>query len=183
MRIVGGLLCGRRIPVPGRGVRPTPARVREALMSILGPAWEERSVLDCFAGSGALGFEASSRGASRVVFVDHDEAACRRIRATAAELGLLERTRVLRADAARAMARLAQEGERFDVLFFDPPYGFSALRETLTAALSIAGPDATLVAELRAGPAPSPDGLRLNMERHYGGTTVALYVPEVGPKP
>jgi 16S rRNA (guanine966-N2)-methyltransferase len=117
----------------GRAVRPTPARVKEALFSILGNRIAGALVLDLFAGSGALGFEALSRGAARVTFVDAHRPTAAGIRRTAQALGLAERCTVIAAPAERVAVRLAG---RFDVVFADPPYAqpypaalFGQLRE------------------------------------------------------
>ena len=120
-RIVGGELGGRRLVLPRDSrVRPTAERVREAWMSILGPELSGARVLDLFAGSGALGFEALSRGASEVTFVELTPAGVAAIRANALALGVAERVRVHRADAPRFVRRLGIKA--FDVAMADPPY-------------------------------------------------------------
>jgi 16S rRNA (guanine966-N2)-methyltransferase len=130
VRIVGGEWRGRRIAVPARaGVRPTPDRVRETLFNWLGQRLDGAACLDLFAGSGALGFEAASRGAARVVMVEAD-------RGVAAALG---RSREQLAAAAveivagDALEFLARGGERFDVVFLDPPFRQNALPALLAA--------------------------------------------------
>ena len=120
-RVVAGDLGGRRLVLPAdRRVRPTSDRVREAWASIVAPRLPGARVLDLFAGSGALGFEALSRGASSAVFVDLNPAAVAAIKANAAALGVADRVTVVRQDALRFLARLA--GRAFDVAFADPPY-------------------------------------------------------------
>lgn len=130
VRIVGGQWRGRRIDVPARAdVRPTPDRVRETLFNWLGQRLDGAVCLDLFAGSGVLGFEAASRGAARVVLVEQD-------RAVAVALA---KSRALLAAAAvevvpgEAFAFLARGGERFDVVFLDPPFRQNALPELLAA--------------------------------------------------
>jgi 16S rRNA (guanine966-N2)-methyltransferase len=130
VRIVGGEWRGRRIAVPARaGVRPTPDRVRETLFNWLGQRLDGAACLDLYAGSGALGFEAASRGAGRVVMVEAD-------RGVAAALG---RSREQLAAAAveivagDALEFLARSGERFDVVFLDPPFRQNALPALLAA--------------------------------------------------
>jgi 16S rRNA (guanine966-N2)-methyltransferase len=130
VRIVGGEWRGRRIAVPARaGVRPTPDRVRETLFNWLGQRLDGAACLDLYAGSGALGFEAASRGAARVVMVEAD-------RGVAAALG---RSREQLAAAAveivagDALEFLARSGERFDVVFLDPPFRQNALPALLAA--------------------------------------------------
>lgn len=121
LRLSGGVLANRRIRVAaGARLRPTPGRVKEALFSILGERIEGAVVLDLFAGTGAIGFEALSRGAARVVFMElHPATACA-IRATARDIGVADRVRTLRADAYDA--RSAGMRDRFDFVYADPPY-------------------------------------------------------------
>ena len=116
MRITGGELRGRRIQVPKKGVRPTTGKVREAIFSMLGDLSGAR-VLDLFCGSGALGIEALSRGASQATLVDSKPATARD---NLESLDLAERARTVRADAARFLRGAA--GESFDLVLCDPPY-------------------------------------------------------------
>ena len=121
LRIVAGTRGGRRIETPpGRSTRPTSDRVREALFSILG-AVDGLRVLDLFAGSGALGIEALSRGAREAVFVDGDARAAATVRRNLDSLGL-DGARVHRRDALAWLASAASRGEAFDLVFADPPY-------------------------------------------------------------
>ena len=123
MRIIAGSRKGARIFAPrGLETRPTADRVREAAFNLLGPdAADGASVLDLFAGSGALGFEAASRGASRAVLVERDAAALRRNLARLPDgAGRIE---VLPLDAGAAVRELERRGERFEIVFADPPYG------------------------------------------------------------
>ncbi|MBL8989813.1 MAG: 16S rRNA (guanine(966)-N(2))-methyltransferase RsmD [Gemmatimonadetes bacterium] len=120
-RIVAGEFGGRRLAVPAdRRVRPTADRVREAWFSIVAPRLDGAVVLDLFAGSGALGLEAVSRGASRAVLVDLNPPSVAAIRANVASLGVADRVEVVRQDAFRYLDRL--EGRVFDLAFADPPY-------------------------------------------------------------
>jgi 16S rRNA (guanine966-N2)-methyltransferase len=121
MRIVAGRLGGRRLAVPKDArVRPTSDRVREAWMSILGDELAGARVLDLYAGSGALGLEALSRGAESVVFVELNPPSLRALEANIAALGVGPRTTVRRGDALRYAGRL--EAGAFDLAFADPPY-------------------------------------------------------------
>ncbi|HEU0055171.1 MAG TPA: 16S rRNA (guanine(966)-N(2))-methyltransferase RsmD [Longimicrobium sp.] len=127
MRIVAGEWGGRRLQAPpGRGTRPTTDRVREAWMSAVAPRLPDARVLDLFAGSGALGLEALSRGAAHATFVEHDAKALAALRANVAALGAEERTRIVRTDALKFAAGV--EAGAFDVAFADPPYGTGAAR-------------------------------------------------------
>ncbi|HYC33481.1 MAG TPA: 16S rRNA (guanine(966)-N(2))-methyltransferase RsmD, partial [Gemmatimonadales bacterium] len=121
MRIVGGSLGGRRLVVPKDGrVRPTADRVREAWMSILGPEVEGARVLDLYAGSGALGLEALSRGAESAEFVELGAASLAALRANIEALDVGDRVKVHRGDALRFAERLGPGA--FDLAFADPPY-------------------------------------------------------------
>ena len=125
MRIVAGEFGGRRLVVPRDGrVRPTADRVREAWMSILAPELEGARVLDLFAGSGALGLEALSRGAVHATFVELAPASLEALRANIAALGVGERVAVRRGDALRFVQGL--EAGAYDVAFADPPYAVDA---------------------------------------------------------
>src|SRR5579871_3980745 len=119
MRIIAGSHRGRRIVAPkGRATRPTSDRVRENAFNLIGPV-DDADGIDLFAGSGALGLEALSRGAARMTFVESDREACRTINANLDALGL--RGTVLCQDVARA---LAQERHDYDLVLCDPPYGY-----------------------------------------------------------
>ncbi|HEX2217264.1 MAG TPA: 16S rRNA (guanine(966)-N(2))-methyltransferase RsmD [Gemmatimonadales bacterium] len=125
MRIVSGSLGGRRLRMPRDGrVRPTADRVREAWMSILAPELHEARVLDLFAGSGALGLEALSRGAAAATFVELAPASLEALRANIEALGVGPRTTVHRGDALRFVQGL--DAESYDVAFADPPYATDA---------------------------------------------------------
>jgi len=125
VRIVAGEWGGRRLQAPpGRDTRPTTDRVREAWMSVVAPLLPEARVVDLFAGSGALGLEALSRGADHVVFVEQAPPALNALRANIAALGAQSRCEVVRADALRYAAELAEGAA--DLVFADPPYGTGA---------------------------------------------------------
>ena len=177
MRIIGGTFGGRRLP--GRvapGTRPTGDRVREALFSILGPLDGAR-VLDLFAGTGALGIEALSRGAARAVFVDRDRLAVRAIRANLAALDLgPERAQVRPGEAGRALQDAAARQEAYDLVFLDPPYEpASGLQALLAERLPpVLAPGARVVAE-RGRRSPPPIDLPLRTERRYGDTLLTIH--------
>ena len=122
LRIIAGSLKGRRIQVPGDlPLRPTADRVREALFSILGSTVFEALVLDAYAGSGALGFEALSRGAARVVFLEQERKAAEALRAAAGDLGVASLCTVLEGPVSRSL-RGGRIGGPFDLILADPPY-------------------------------------------------------------
>ena len=171
MRVVAGECRGRRLAAPaGRRTRPTADRVREALFSILGPV-DGLRVLDLFAGSGALGIEALSRGAAAAAFLDSDPRAVAAIRRNLASIGVS--APVHRRD---ALAFLRATGGRYDLVFLDPPY---------SSARSMAGPlserlpqvvteSARIVSESHKR-APLELELPLEDERTYGDTRIAIH--------
>jgi 16S rRNA (guanine966-N2)-methyltransferase len=186
MRIVSGQYKGKPIAAPeGRGTRPTSDRAREAVFNILehaswAPELKGARVLDLFAGSGALGLEALSRGAAFCLFVETDEAARGSIRDNVEALHLFGCTRIHRRDAADLGARPASAGPAFDLVFLDPPYakgpGSRNMGETALEVLASQGwlnPGAVLVFERGEGePDIQPDGYDLIDERRYGAARV-----------
>ena len=174
MRVVAGRFGGRRLTAPpGRGTRPTSDRVREALFSILGPL-DGATVLDLFAGSGALGIEALSRGAASAVFVEHDPRAVGVLHANIEAVGLgAEEARVVRADALRN-ASLA--GGPYDLVLIDPPYRLAAeLGRTLSEGLGpVLAPAARVVTESDRR-SPLELDLPLTDERRYGDTLLRFH--------
>lgn len=177
MRVIAGRLRGRDLGTAGEGVRPTADRVRESLFSVLGPLASGR-VLDLFAGTGALGIEAFSRGAGSVVWVERSRTVARALSERLARLGLGSEPglQVLQLDALRALRRLEETGVAgFDLVFADPPYGDPVLEPVLTRLFQSAclAPDATVVVEgSRRHPLPPVPGARVVDERHYGDTVV-----------
>jgi 16S rRNA (guanine966-N2)-methyltransferase len=176
MRVIAGRHGGRRLQAPaGTATRPTADRVREALFSVLGDL-EGARVLDLFAGSGALGLEALSRGAAEATFVDSAPAAVRAVRANLEALGATAEVR--RADA-RAFLRGARAGARhYDLIFLDPPYRTAArLAPELSDALpAVLAPGAVVVSESERR-APLDLDLPLIDERRYGDTLIRIHGP------
>jgi 16S rRNA (guanine(966)-N(2))-methyltransferase RsmD len=182
MRIIAGSLGGRVLaPVRGR-TRPTAAKVREAVFSILGEAVAGARVLDLFAGTGALGIEALSRGAGAAVFVEDHPAALKVLRRNLESLDLEARALVLPVAALTALKKLGRQGERFHLVFLDPPYGAGAAGQVLAAlgAGNILAPGARVVAEhsSRETLAEVVGGLQRRELRRYGDTQVAIYQAE-----
>lgn len=171
MRVVAGLAGGRRLHAPvGGGLRPTSERVREAVFSALGSlaAVEGARVLDLFAGTGALGIEALSRGARSATFVDDDPAAVAAIKANLAATGLEGVARVVRGDAGRYLDGLAATGDAFDLAVVDPPYafdGWTGLAAKLPAALA---------AFESCDPVDPGPGWAVLRARRYGDSVVTL---------
>jgi 16S rRNA (guanine966-N2)-methyltransferase len=175
LRVVAGSRGGRRIAAPrGRDTRPTSDRVREALFSILGDMSGLR-VLDLFAGSGALGIEALSRGAGSAVFVERSPAAARVVRENLAALDL-DAPVVVR-DAVAFVQDAARRGDQYDLALLDPPYGLAGeLGPRLSASLpQVLAPGAIAVTESDRR-APLPLDLPLESERRYGDTVIRLHL-------
>jgi 16S rRNA (guanine(966)-N(2))-methyltransferase RsmD len=165
-------------------MRPTGAKVREAVFNILGDAVAEARVLDLFAGTGALGLEALSRGAKNAVFVEDHPESLQVLGRNLASLALEARTRVLPLPVLRALKKLAVKGEKFDLAFLDPPYGGEKAAAALQAleAAGIMNPGAWVVAEhSRRDRLPEAAGsLELRELRRYGDTQVAFYQVALG---
>jgi 16S rRNA (guanine966-N2)-methyltransferase len=178
MRVIAGTCGGRRLKAPpGLATRPTSDRVKEAMFSIIGPFFHGGVCLDLFAGSGALGIEALSRGMDEAVFVDR--ASAHIIAENVAQLGLDGRSRILRATCEQALTRLKDEGARFQAVFLDPPYAAGLIPGTLRRLLSgrLCLPGATLVVELDARHSMIEADTRLALLRDavYGGTRLCVY--------
>jgi 16S rRNA (guanine966-N2)-methyltransferase len=168
MRVVAGIARGRRLAAPpGKETRPTSDRAREALFNALGSlgALEDATVLDLFAGSGALGIEALSRGAAACTFVDSDRRALDVVRANLVTTNLDDAATVVQSDADRFLDRAVA---RWDLALLDPPYafdGWDALLERLPADLAVVESDRSITL---------PSGWRLVREKRYGTTVVAI---------
>ena len=176
MRIIAGSRRGAQISAPkGTDTRPTSDRVRENAFNLLGPV-DGTTVLDLFAGSGALGLEALSRGAERVVFVDNSRDACRTIDANVERLRLTGAT-VLCRDARRVLSEESAAGRRYDLVLLDPPYGlFPDLQTTLATHLPhVLADDGIVLVETDARSEPELP-LAVLKSRKYGSTRVTLYV-------
>ena len=191
MRIIGGRCRGKRLVAPGSAgggeahLRPTSDRVRESLFNLLAhgdygdpPLPEGRRVLDLFAGTGALGLEALSRGAKWAVFIDDFAAARALIRENVDTLGVIGQTKIWRRDATRLGPC---RGDPFDLIFADPPYG-SGLGIKALASAQQGGwiaPGAVVVLEhATAEAAPAVDWLHPVDARRYGETTITIFRAE-----
>ena len=194
MRIIAGVHKGRRLVTPrGDVTRPTADQVRIALMDTLMPWLPGARVLDLFAGAGGVGLEALSRGAAHITFVERDARAVAALRDNIVALGVAPAVRVLREDVARALARLAREGERFGVIFLDPPYEAEATTPTLVAlgAGDVLAAGALVVAQhlTKRAPGDLAGVLRAFRTRRFGETTLTFFraggydAPSTSPSP
>lgn len=178
MRIVGGSLGGRVLRAPkNAATRPTSEKVREAMFNVLGPLPDDLHVLDLFAGSGALGLEALSRGAASATFVERDRSALTSLRGNIAELDVGDRATVLPIDVARFLAG-AGPGPSWRWIFLDPPYAAGVFEATLAALPRARLTDDARVIVEHAHRAPPPDRagflLRTTLRR-YGDTALSMY--------
>lgn len=176
LRIAAGSLKGRPIQVPP-GARPTESRLREALFSIWSGRIEGARFLDLFAGSGAVGIEALSRGALESVFVEGDRRAARTLLRNLERVGLRAGAQLLCEPTHSALERLALLAERFDLVFADPPYGQPLPPGLLAGVRRLLAPDGTFALERAAG-SPQPaevEGLVRVDQRRYGGSVLLIY--------
>lgn len=183
MRITAGEHRGRRLRSPkGWGTRPTSDLLRQAIFNVVGARVACARVLDLFAGTGALGVEALSRGAAEATFVEQDRAALASLRANLADLRLSARARILPRDALAVLTALARAGERYDCVFLDPPYaGDLALQcvERLAPGQILSENAVLLVQAFHKTDLPERAGtLSRAWQRRYGETRLTLYRKE-----
>jgi 16S rRNA (guanine966-N2)-methyltransferase len=181
MRVIAGAFRGRRLHTPkGDKIRPTIDKVREAIFNIVASEVPDAKVLDLFAGTGAMGLEALSRGAAECVFVDQSDEAVRLIRENAALCGAQDKVRIIREAIPSAIRRLASKNELFDLIFMDPPYGQGHIEKSLGVLETVAGPDALVIAESHVKD-ETPTRLTVwskDRERRYGDTLISIYSRE-----
>ena len=179
MRIIGGEARGRVVRLPaGSRIRPTADRVKESLFNILHSV-EGSSFLDLFAGSGNVGLEALSRGARFATFVEKDVRLVRALQGSLVQLGFAARAEVIAADAERGLGRLVQRGDRFDIIFADPPYDQGLVLETLawTDMRNVLAENGIFV--LQHSAREKPEGLQAQTwvvadQRRYGDTVLTF---------
>ncbi len=185
MRIIGGRYRGRPLKAPrGRETRPTTDRVREAIFNMLGDVPSGVRALDLFAGSGAMGLEAISRGSAGATFVDSSREACRTIADNAAALGVREKCRIMEKDVMQFLAASEGRGGVYSLVFLDPPYGAGFPREVLEALVSwpgLADPAIVVVETERAAPGTLEESAVVDEKlaplrtRVYANTAVLIY--------
>jgi pantetheine-phosphate adenylyltransferase/16S rRNA (guanine(966)-N(2))-methyltransferase RsmD len=174
MRVIAGSAGGIRLaPVP-RGVRPTSDRVRESLFNSLGQYFEGGKVLDLYAGTGALGVEALSRGSGYAIFVERDRRARAAIHENLRRTGFVESAEVLGGEVEAVLGRLAGRGDRFDLIFADPPYRIAAeVGGILHRLRSLLAPGGTVAIESGEAPVEGAGGKK-GVTRRYGGTFITI---------
>jgi 16S rRNA (guanine966-N2)-methyltransferase len=178
MRIIAGSRKGHTIQAPkGLETRPTSDRVRENVFNIVAPWVEGARVLDLYAGSGAMGLEALSRGAQAVVFVEADPDAVRAIERNLDKLRLTGAT-VLRRDAVSGLAQEVTAGRKYDLVLADPPYAMTNYDNLARYLPRVLSDDGLLVFESGAKTEPKLPGLEVRTTRKYGSTRVTVFAHE-----
>ncbi|HKX16860.1 MAG TPA: 16S rRNA (guanine(966)-N(2))-methyltransferase RsmD [bacterium] len=179
MRVTSGSAKGTHLRAPGAGVRPTSDRVKEALFNALAPRLADARVLDLFAGTGALGIEALSRGAARSVFIERDPRMVAAIRRNLAAAHVDDRAEARRGSVPAALDAIEREGAAFDLIVLDPPYGQELPARTLRrlADSPLLAPGGIIAADghWRDDPGEIP-GLRRVRDARYGETGLWFYV-------
>jgi 16S rRNA (guanine(966)-N(2))-methyltransferase RsmD len=178
MRIIAGAFRGRRLQPPkDNRIRPTIDRVREAVFNIIAAQVSGAKVLDLFAGTGAMGLEALSRGAQFCLFVDQGAQALRLISVNIELCGVQERSRMIQGAVNSVVRRLGSENELFDLIFMDPPYGKGYIKKSLELVGEIAAYNALAVAEHHIkDESPKVAGIwQKDRERRYGDTLISVY--------
>lgn len=182
MRIVAGEFRGRKLHTPkGVQIRPTTDRVREAIFSIIASRIPDANVLDLFAGTGALGLEALSRGAAQAVFVDRGPEAIRLIRANIELCRAQSRARALQGSVLQVIQRLANQEETFDLIFMDPPYGKGYIEETLLQVGKVSCAEVLVMAEHHIKdilPQNTGEWVK-TQERRYGDSAISFFVKDL----
>ncbi len=176
MRVIAGSLKGRRLEAPSwDGLRPTSDKLRETLFNVLAPRIGGASVLDGYAGTGAVGIEALSRGAAAVTFVERDPRAVALIETNLRRCSVTDRYAIIRARFADVPARA--EGRPFDLVFVDPPYGAGEMSQALEAAASLVAQNGLLVLEHATRDAAPPSATDLVRTRDLvsGDSALAFY--------
>jgi 16S rRNA (guanine966-N2)-methyltransferase len=180
IRVIAGTLRGRRLrTIGGLAVRPTSDRLRETLFNILAARIDGSRFLDICAGSGAVGIEALSRGATEATFIDSSRDACGVIEANLASLGITQKATIIGRDAVASLARLGRESKQFDIAFFDPPYESEIYPQVMKQLGSgnLLAPAALVIVEYRAKTPPLAECGRLQVIREVkqGESALAFY--------
>ena len=179
-RIIAGTAGGIRIQtLEGRNTRPTADRAKEALFSMLGDLLTDQAILDLFAGSGSLGLEAVSRGAASVVFVDQNSRCTEIIKKNAIMCRFQEKARIIRADSAKAVKVLSEEGRKFGGIFLDPPYDRKLVSSSIENIVTgdIIENEGILIVEHSSTELPEAEdsGFELLKTRNYGAVNFSIF--------
>ncbi len=183
MRVISGRYRGRKLFGPrGRDLRPTSDRLRETLFNILSPAVSGSVVLDVFAGTGAIGIEALSRGAQEVVFIESGREGCALIRQNLEACGITSSYRLIREDAFTALRQLCREGFAADIVFLDPPYAWQPYEDLLGNLSELSRPSTTIVFEHDRRSALPESGSRCTRTRvvRQGDHCLSFYIADCG---
>ena len=180
MRIIAGRFKGHRLSLPrGTGVRPTTDRVREAVFSAIEPRIPGSHILELFAGTGAFGLEALSRGADHVVFVEKDRATVRRLSQVVRSLDVESEVTILHRTASQAVKCLVEQGRQFQIIFLDPPYEGNWIVRLFRDPVfpSLLSRSGVVIVErgARSDALTIPSDFRKRFERRYGDTRVEMY--------
>jgi 16S rRNA (guanine(966)-N(2))-methyltransferase RsmD len=173
LRVSGGEARGRRLKAP-KNIRPTQGMVKQAIFNMVGPDIEGATVLDLFAGSGALGIEALSRGAAAVTFVDQQPRGLAILRQNLDALGFKDRAHVVRGDVVRWLEASPDTVRSADFVFLDPPYEDVVLDRALQALDREVSHAVVLAEHSKRQTLPALERLRVDRERHYGDTIVTV---------
>lgn len=179
MRVITGKYRGRSLNGPKHeGLRPTSDRVREALFNIIGPKISDASLLDLFAGTGAIGIEALSRGANSVVFNDHNQQSIKLIKKNLEFVDPGDQYRILQTSAVNALEILFREGLKFDIIFLDPPFAAGILDDTikLIANYHLLQQDGILIVEHPKKLTFDVDRFQVAKVRNYGDVNLTLLI-------
>jgi 16S rRNA (guanine966-N2)-methyltransferase len=174
LRVSGGEARGRRLKAP-KNIRPTQGMVKQALFNMVGPSIEGARVLDLFAGSGAIGIEALSRGAASVTFVDQEPRGLAILRQNLDALGFKDRAHAVRGDVVRWLEASRDAVRAADFIFLDPPYEDVVLDRALKVLDAGVGGATVLAEHSRRQSLPSLERLRVDRQRRYGDTLVTVF--------
>lgn len=185
MRIVSGKYGGIRLtPVKSDKTRPTTDKVKESLFSMTGPYYQGGNFLDLFAGSGAVGIEAVSRGMDSAVLVDRQYQAIKAIKENIAKIHAEDRFEVIKGNAEVILKQLAEDGVKFDMVFLDPPYKLQKITETLSKlkSLQLLNDGATVICETdnHTELPDELDGFQAVKQKNYGLTNLTIYDYQAG---
>lgn len=180
MRVIAGEAKGRTLKaVPGMNTRPTTDKVKEAIFSMIGPYFDGGMALDLFAGTGGLGIEAWSRGVERTVFIDREKISIDIIRHNVQTANMGSAAEIYRNDAERALKALAKRGQKFRLVFLDPPYKMITMDSLMTQLVEneLLEPDAVIVVEHDASHRYPEQLEHFEQLKHakYGDTAVTIY--------